>query len=66
MGQRDERALARLIRVNRGVGTVVMRLTREIDDAEFSAAELRQLAELLAGLAEEARERAERIEGVGR
>ena len=66
MGQRDERALARLIRVNRGVGTVVMRLTREIDDAEFSAAVLRQLAELLAGLAEEARERAERIEGVGR
>ncbi|MGC7093585.1 hypothetical protein ACPZ19_02860 [Amycolatopsis lurida] len=66
MVQRDQRAFARLIRTNRTLGTVMMRLTREIDDAEFGAAELRQLAEMLTGLAEEARERAERIEGAGR
>ncbi|MFI6029345.1 hypothetical protein [Amycolatopsis magusensis] len=48
------------------MGTVMMRLVREIDEAEFSAAELRELADLLAGIAEEARERAGRIDGAGR
>ncbi|GAB2764674.1 hypothetical protein GCM10027199_44320 [Amycolatopsis magusensis] len=64
--RRNQQAFVRLIRSNRDVGTVMMRLVREIDEAEFSAAELRELADLLAGLAEEARERAGRIEGAGR
>ncbi|AXB46528.1 hypothetical protein A4R43_32120 [Amycolatopsis albispora] len=66
MVQRDQRAFVRLLRANREVGAVMVRLAREIDDAECSAADLRQVAELLTGLADEARERAERIEGAGR